>query len=171
MDMVSVYELHVYVNQWGTSWKLSIKRSCAVVYPKGFHWIRCAEELTSRFEARALAANHQGQSWISGKTWLPQSVTSDLQATLSADSGCIATTRGICVHRVESSKYVLCFASAECVYMLVEVVGDVCHPFTNLLTDLLFLVDKLSTDDCVSEYVKTHTLCCTRTFQTSIHFW
>ena len=37
---------------------------------KGFHWIRCAENLTSRFEARTLATN-QGQSWTSGKIWLP----------------------------------------------------------------------------------------------------
>ena len=29
---------------------------------KGFHWIRCAEYLTSCFEARGLATN-QGQSW------------------------------------------------------------------------------------------------------------
>ena len=46
---------------------------------KGFPWIRCAEDLTSRrfearkliqFEARMLATN-QGHSWISGETWRP----------------------------------------------------------------------------------------------------
>ena len=57
---------------------------------KGFLWIRCAEDLTSRFEARGLSYTNQGQTWIAGKTWRPrpvsgvihepQSVTSDLQA-------------------------------------------------------------------------------------------
>ena len=37
-----------------------------------FHWIRCAEDLTSRFEARGLATIWRHE---------PQSVTSDLQAT------------------------------------------------------------------------------------------
>ena len=44
---------------------------------KGFHWICCAQDLTSRFEAQALATN-QGQRWISTKLRgrYPASVTS-----------------------------------------------------------------------------------------------
>ena len=60
---------------------------------KGFHWIGCAEDLTSRFKVRALATN-QGQSWASGNIWRPHgqdlaynsrasslSMTSDLQGS------------------------------------------------------------------------------------------
>ena len=70
---------HNYVDWSAVLILRGIETDSAAILFKGFHWIRCAEDLMSHFDARMLPLK-QGQSWISPKLrgrYLPSSNSLD----------------------------------------------------------------------------------------------